>query len=53
MAAGIIRSDTTPTDLSAALAGIAFTSGLPEERERAERLLVVVLDGPWATPRSG
>ncbi|MBZ6170618.1 TetR/AcrR family transcriptional regulator [Streptomyces olivaceus] len=44
-AAGEIRSDIRPTDMFAALAGIALTSARPEEREQAERLLDLLLDG--------
>ncbi|MFI1095330.1 TetR/AcrR family transcriptional regulator [Streptomyces sp. NPDC020917] len=44
-AAGTIRTDIGPADLGAALEGIALTSGRPEQRERAERLLDLTLDG--------
>ncbi|MFE9646253.1 TetR/AcrR family transcriptional regulator [Streptomyces sp. NPDC006365] len=44
-AAGSIRTDISPTDLGAALAGIALTSAQPEQREQAERLLDLTLDG--------
>lgn len=43
--AGAIRSDIGPTDMFAALAGIALTSAKPEQREQAERLLDLTLDG--------
>ncbi|MFF1653936.1 TetR/AcrR family transcriptional regulator [Streptomyces sp. NPDC058255] len=50
-AAGEIRSDILPTDMFAALAGIALTSARPEQREQAGRLLDLTLDGlktsPW------
>jgi AcrR family transcriptional regulator len=51
-AAGAIRSDIRPTDMFAALAGIALTSAGPEHREQAERLLDLTLDGlrPVASP---
>ncbi|QHC22973.1 TetR/AcrR family transcriptional regulator [Streptomyces sp. GS7] len=45
VAAGVIRSDILPTDMFAALAGIALTSARPEQREQAERLLDLALDG--------
>ncbi|MEV0848468.1 helix-turn-helix domain-containing protein [Streptomyces sp. NPDC049954] len=45
VAAGEIRSDIRPTDMFAALAGIALTSAAPEQREQAERLLDLTLDG--------
>ncbi|MFC5030772.1 MULTISPECIES: TetR/AcrR family transcriptional regulator [Streptomyces] len=44
-AAGAIRADISPTDMFAALAGIALTSARPEQREQAERLLDLTLDG--------
>ncbi|KIE25414.1 TetR family transcriptional regulator [Streptomyces sp. MUSC 125] len=44
-AAGTIRSDITPSVMFAALTGIALASGKPEEREQAERLLDLTLDG--------
>ncbi|KOU39427.1 TetR/AcrR family transcriptional regulator [Streptomyces sp. WM6378] len=44
-AAGTIRTDISPADMSAALEGIALTSAKPEQRGRAERLLDLILDG--------
>ncbi|MEU8874875.1 helix-turn-helix domain-containing protein [Streptomyces javensis] len=44
-AAGTIRADISPTDMGAALEGIALTSAGPEHRARAERLLDLTLDG--------
>ncbi|KOG52788.1 TetR family transcriptional regulator [Streptomyces griseoflavus] len=44
-AAGEIRTDIRPTDLSAALEGIALTSAGTEHRRQAERLLDLTLDG--------
>ncbi|MFF1401337.1 TetR/AcrR family transcriptional regulator [Streptomyces sp. NPDC058287] len=49
-AAGTIRSDISPTDMFAALAGIALTSAKPEQREQAERLLDLTLDGLKPAP---
>ncbi|MFI8263654.1 MULTISPECIES: TetR/AcrR family transcriptional regulator [unclassified Streptomyces] len=43
--AGAIRTDIGPTDMFAALAGIALTSAAPDQREQAERLLDLTLDG--------
>ncbi|MFI6445611.1 TetR/AcrR family transcriptional regulator [Kitasatospora sp. NPDC050543] len=43
--AGTIRSDIGPTDMFAALTGIALASGKPEQRAQAERLLDLTLDG--------
>ncbi|GII42795.1 TetR/AcrR family transcriptional regulator [Planotetraspora phitsanulokensis] len=43
--AGTIRSDVSATDMFAALTGIALASGKPEQREQAERLLDLTLDG--------
>ncbi|MFG3256753.1 TetR/AcrR family transcriptional regulator [Streptomyces sp. NPDC048172] len=45
VADGAIRADIGPADLSAALAGIALTSARPDQREQAERLLDLTLDG--------
>ncbi|MFR9793563.1 TetR/AcrR family transcriptional regulator [Streptomyces sp. MB22_4] len=44
-AAGTIRTDIAPTDVFAALEGIALTSAKPEQRRQAERLLDLTLDG--------
>ncbi|WP_031066771.1 TetR/AcrR family transcriptional regulator [Streptomyces sp. NRRL WC-3742] len=44
-AAGSIRSDISPPDMFAALTGVALTSGKPEQREQAERLLDLILGG--------
>ncbi|MEU7639469.1 helix-turn-helix domain-containing protein [Streptomyces sp. NPDC039016] len=49
-AAGTIRTDISPTDLSAALEGIALTSARPEQRAQAERLLDLTLDGLKTCP---
>ncbi|MFE2374059.1 TetR/AcrR family transcriptional regulator [Streptomyces sp. NPDC059398] len=43
--AGTLRSDIRPADMFAALAGIALTSAKPEQRDQAERLLDLILDG--------
>lgn len=43
--AGVIRSDISATDMFAALTGIALASGKPEQREQADRLLDLALDG--------
>ncbi|MCX4724126.1 TetR/AcrR family transcriptional regulator [Streptomyces sp. NBC_00963] len=53
-AAGALRSDIRPTDMFAALAGIAVTSAKPEQRDQAERLLDLILDGlkPPQLPQS-
>jgi hypothetical protein len=44
-AAGTIRSDVGPAVMFAALTGVALASGKPDEREQAERLLGLTLDG--------
>ncbi|MGW4718983.1 SbtR family transcriptional regulator [Nocardia sp. NPDC004260] len=49
--AGTIRPDIGATDMFAALTGIALASGKPEQREQAERLLDLTLDGLRASPR--
>ncbi|MEV6735282.1 MULTISPECIES: TetR family transcriptional regulator [unclassified Streptomyces] len=50
-AAGALRSDIRPTDVFAILAGIALTSARPEQRDQAERLLDLTLDGLEAAQR--
>ena len=45
VAAGTIRPDISPADMLASLTGIALASGKPEQREQAERLLDLTLDG--------
>ncbi|MEU4225349.1 helix-turn-helix domain-containing protein [Nonomuraea sp. NPDC026600] len=52
VAAGEIRSDISASDMFAALAGIALTSAEPEQREQAERLLDLTLDGLMRLPES-
>ncbi|MEU7039756.1 helix-turn-helix domain-containing protein [Streptomyces varsoviensis] len=44
-AAGTIRPEIRPTDLFAALAGIALTSAAPDQRDQAERLIGITLRG--------
>ncbi|MEU6538057.1 helix-turn-helix domain-containing protein [Streptomyces sp. NPDC047000] len=46
--AGLIRTDIRPTDIGAALEGIALTSAGAEHRQQAERLLDLTLDGLMA-----
>lgn len=43
--AGVVRRDTGATDMSAALTGIAPAPGRAGQREQAERLLALTLDG--------
>ncbi|MEU9044355.1 helix-turn-helix domain-containing protein [Kitasatospora sp. NPDC048343] len=50
VAAEVIRTDISPADLGAALEGIALTSARPEQREQAERLLDLTLDGLTTRP---
>ncbi|MFG2290138.1 TetR/AcrR family transcriptional regulator [Streptomyces sp. NPDC048595] len=49
-AAGLIRTDISPADIGAALEGIALTSAGPGQRQRAERLLDLTLDGLKTRP---
>ncbi|MCF3120196.1 TetR/AcrR family transcriptional regulator [Streptomyces arenae] len=49
-AAGAIRTDIRPTDISAALEGIALTSAGAEHQQQAERLLDLTLDGLTIRP---
>ncbi|MGW2865988.1 TetR/AcrR family transcriptional regulator [Streptomyces sp. NPDC001205] len=44
-AADAIRPDITTADLFAALTGIALAAGRPEQRDQAERLVGLTLDG--------
>jgi AcrR family transcriptional regulator len=48
--AGTIRTDIRPTDVFAALEGIALTSAGADHREQAERLLDLTLDGLAVRP---
>jgi AcrR family transcriptional regulator len=50
-AAGTVRPDITAKDLLASLTGIALTSGRPEQRDQAERLLDLTMDGLSPTDR--
>jgi AcrR family transcriptional regulator len=43
--AGTIRSDISPTDMLASLTGIALACGKRDQREQAERLLELIVDG--------
>jgi len=43
--AGTIRADISATDMLANLTGIALASGKPEQRDQAERLIALALDG--------
>jgi hypothetical protein len=51
VAAGTIRSDISPADMLASLSGIVLASSKPEQREQAERLLDLTLDGLSADRR--
>jgi AcrR family transcriptional regulator len=51
VAAGTIRADITAKDLLASLTGIALASGKPEQRDQAERLLDLTMDGLCRTAR--
>lgn len=42
---GVIRADITPEDVAGALSGIGLTTGQPGSRERADRLVVLFVDG--------
>ncbi|MGA5515922.1 TetR/AcrR family transcriptional regulator [Streptomyces pseudogriseolus] len=48
--AGEIRSDISPADMFAALTGIALTSAGPDQRDQAERLIDLTLDGLRPVP---
>lgn len=44
-AAGTLRSDVPPGDVLASLAGVSLTSGEPAQRDQANRLLDLLIDG--------
>ncbi|MFK8908491.1 TetR/AcrR family transcriptional regulator [Streptomyces sp. YS-3] len=43
--AGLVRSDIGPLDVGFSLAGVALITSAPDQRERADRLLDLLLDG--------
>ncbi|OIK24789.1 TetR/AcrR family transcriptional regulator [Streptomyces malaysiense] len=43
--AGLLRPDTDPLDVGFSLAGIALVTSAPDQRDRAGRLLDLLLDG--------
>ncbi|MCZ0982960.1 TetR/AcrR family transcriptional regulator [Streptomyces diastatochromogenes] len=43
--AGLLRSDIDPLDVGFSLAGVALITGTPTQRERADRLLDLLVDG--------
>jgi hypothetical protein len=45
VAEGSIRGDVDVADVIAGLTGIALASGTPEQRDQAERLLDLFMDG--------
>jgi AcrR family transcriptional regulator len=49
-AAGTIRTDVTAEDVVVALVGIFSVCTLPDQREQAERLLELLMDGLRAAP---
>jgi AcrR family transcriptional regulator len=42
---GVLREDVEPGDVLASLGGVSLTSGAPEQREQAGRLLDLLMDG--------
>ncbi|MBC2908091.1 TetR/AcrR family transcriptional regulator, partial [Streptomyces cupreus] len=42
---GLLRSDVDPLDVGLSLAGVAQITGTPAQRDRADRLLDLILDG--------
>lgn len=46
---GTLRDDVDPGVVSACLAGVLLTSGAPDQREQAERMLDLLTDGLRAT----
>ncbi|MGW3033538.1 TetR/AcrR family transcriptional regulator [Streptomyces sp. NPDC001178] len=43
--AGLLRADVDPFDVGFSLAGVALITSAPDQRERADRLLDLLLDG--------
>ncbi|MFJ9613911.1 TetR/AcrR family transcriptional regulator [Streptomyces noursei] len=43
--AGLLRADIDPLDVGLSLSGVALVTGAPDQRERAGRLLDLLLDG--------
>jgi AcrR family transcriptional regulator len=43
--AGLLRSDVEPIDVGLSLNGVALAAGAPAQRDRADRLLDLLLDG--------
>ncbi|MEU1074678.1 MULTISPECIES: TetR family transcriptional regulator [unclassified Streptomyces] len=43
--AGLVRPDVDPLDVGFSLAGVALITSAPDQRERADRLLDLLLDG--------
>jgi AcrR family transcriptional regulator len=43
--AGTLRGDVAPGDVLAGLGGVSLTSGAPEQRDQASRLLDLLMDG--------
>lgn len=44
-AAGTVRSDVDPRDIMASLTGVTLTSGQPDKRDQAGRILDLLMDG--------
>jgi hypothetical protein len=42
---GVIRADASPEDLANALSGISLANSQPDSRERADRLIALLVDG--------
>lgn len=43
--AGLLRSDIDPIDVGFSLAGVSLITSAPDQRERADRILDLILDG--------
>jgi hypothetical protein len=43
--AGLVRTGIDPTDILASLSGVSLVAGEPGQREQAQRLLDLLMDG--------
>ena len=53
VAAGSLRADVKPNDVLAALSGVSMAAGDPAQRDQADRLLDLLVDGLRYRPPAG